>query len=43
MTSCSDEKDPIKEVKAPSTYTFSRDAKSTVSYSGQQTRLDMHT
>ncbi|MBE7647798.1 DUF4856 domain-containing protein [Tenacibaculum finnmarkense] len=42
MTSCSDEKDPIKEVKAPSTYTFSRDAKSTVSYSGQQTRLDMH-
>ncbi|MCD8409993.1 DUF4856 domain-containing protein [Tenacibaculum finnmarkense] len=43
MTSCSDEKDPIKEVKAPSTYTFSRGAKSTVSYSGQQTRLDMHT
>ncbi|MCG8805393.1 DUF4856 domain-containing protein [Tenacibaculum finnmarkense] len=52
MTSCTEETSPVPEVpevvtpevvKAPSVYEFSRDAKSTVSYSGQQTRLDMHT
>ncbi|QHI35912.1 hypothetical protein IMCC3317_12600 [Kordia antarctica] len=45
ITSCASDDDTIptdnNEVIAPATYTFSRDGNSTVSYSGQTTRIQM--
>ena len=44
FTSCSsddDNNDPVKQVEAPITYKFMRDGNSTVSFSGQTTRIKM--
>lgn len=45
FTSCSEDNDPVVDntVKAPATYKFERGGKSTVSFSGQTTRIKMAT
>lgn len=43
FTSCTKEDGPTKDVKAPSTYKFERNGKSSVSFSGQTTRIKMAT
>ncbi|WP_428742700.1 DUF4856 domain-containing protein [Tenacibaculum sp.] len=43
LVSCSNGDEPIVSVKAPATYVFERDGGSTVSFSGQTTRIQMAT
>jgi len=43
FVSCTDDNEiEAPELNVPSSYEFSRDAKNTVSYGGQKTRIDMH-
>ena len=41
LSSCNDNEDPEISLEVPSTYEFTRDGESTVSFSGQTARLDM--
>lgn len=41
VTSCSDDNDPVNNVTAPATYKFERNGNTTVSFSGQTTRIKM--
>ncbi|WGH76371.1 DUF4856 domain-containing protein [Tenacibaculum tangerinum] len=43
FTSCSSDDEPVNSVKAPATYKFEREGSSTVSFSGQTTRIKMAT
>ncbi|WP_417800165.1 DUF4856 domain-containing protein [Tenacibaculum sp.] len=43
FTSCSSDDEPVNSVKAPATYKFERNNESTVSFSGQTTRIKMAT
>lgn len=42
LISCSDDDDTTPSIDAPDTYSFTRDGASTVSYSGQSTRIAMN-
>ena len=43
VAACSDSDDTVPTVEAPATYTFERNGQSTVSFSGQTTRIQMAT
>ncbi len=43
LTSCSNDDDPVISVTAPATYAFERDGSTSVSFSGQTTRIKMAT